>query len=160
MVGRWEGTARTCTYVLFGLTEASVLSNPVWSDGDRNLHVFEVWSGAAAVQRAPLACRFTAEAFDIKNSKSEDILSEDGFHLAVQKVTRLRPGGLLAMAPVCSSFVGLNAVNTKRSKRSVSGDTSYRPAKEGNSLHKLQPSYCVWQQLVECTFILRIHPHR
>lgn len=137
MAGEWEAAARSCTYVLFGMTVASVLSDRSWNEANRNLDVFEVWSGAASVQRAALAYRFTAEAFDIKNSNTEDLLSPQGFHKALQKVMRLRPGGLLSMAPVCSSFIGLNTVRTYRKLSNLSGDESYRPVKEGNFMARV-----------------------
>lgn len=44
----------------------------------------------------------------------------------------IRPGGLLWMAIVCSSFVFANSSNTKRSSANPYGDTSYEPVIQGN----------------------------
>lgn len=45
---------------------------------------------------------------------------------------RLRVGGLLWMAPVCSSFVFANVSNTKRSVENPVGDVSYEAVAVGN----------------------------
>jgi hypothetical protein len=47
-------------------------------------------------------------------------------------VLRLRKGGLLWMAPVCSSFVFANSANTKRTSENVIGDETYEPVLLGN----------------------------
>ena len=67
------------------------------------MDVVEFWSGVEAVTRAASIKRFRVRAFDVIQSPIEDITTEAGFNLAVRYVLRLRPSGLLAMAPVCSS---------------------------------------------------------
>ncbi len=64
---------------------------------------------------------------------SEDILTKDGFVAAVRYTLRLVAGGLLWMAPVCSSFGFMNASNCKRSaENSWRGDETYKSVQEGN----------------------------
>lgn len=49
-------------------------------------------------------------------------------------VFRLRPGGLLWEAVVCSSFVWANVSNTKRSIDNPFGDVTYEPVDQGNAM--------------------------
>ena len=64
---------------------------------------------------------------------SEDMTTKDGFFRAVRLVMRLREGGLLWLAPVCSSWVGLNISRTKRSSANqFRGNPSYAPVALGN----------------------------
>ena len=59
---------RACQLMIFGLTVASVLDDPVWSCAPRNLDVADLWSGVAAVSAAALLEPYThALAFDIKD---------------------------------------------------------------------------------------------
>ena len=60
---------------------------------------------------------------------------------AVKLVTQLALGGLLWLAPVCSSWVGLNISRTLRShKNNFQGDTTYPKVAEGN----LQAKACAF----------------
>ena len=127
---------RACQLVVFGLTVASVLDDPVWSCAPRNLDVAELWSGVAAVSAAALHCHQRAETFDILDSPDQDICAEFGFRKAVSMVMRVRANGLVAMAPVCSSFCTLNAANTKRCRDNLGGDETYLPVKQGNFMAK------------------------
>jgi hypothetical protein len=96
------------------------------------LEVVEVWSGVEAVARVASRKGFRVQAFDFVRSPSEDITAEAGFHTALTYVLRLRQGGLLGLAPVCSSFIFPNSCNTKRTLDNVEGDTSYEPVRIGN----------------------------
>ena len=55
-----------------------------------------------------------------------------GFRYALELVMRLRAGGLLWMAPVCSSFVFANSVKCLRQPPDYEGDTDYSPVVGGN----------------------------
>ena len=66
----------------------------------------------------------------VKNSS----LGESGFSLALKYVFRLRTGGLLWEAVVCSSFVWANVSNTKRSIDNPFGDVAYEPVAQGNAM--------------------------
>ncbi len=63
---------------------------------------------------------------------TEDLLTEAGFLSAVRCALSLVEGGLLWLAPVCSSFVYLNSVRTKRTKTNPRGDEAYKPAQASN----------------------------
>lgn len=131
----WTSTACQCTVAAFGLTVAAVLNDSRWFDLARDLDVVELESGVEAVTRAGLERGHRAVAFDIlRDPINEDILSKGGFHKAVSLVMRLRAGGLLGQAPVCSSWVGLNTKNTKRTKDNYQGNESYEPVRLGNRM--------------------------
>ena len=122
-----------CTIVLFGFTIADFLDDRCVRDH----HVVELWSGVASIVRAAHKKGLTAIPFDKFRCsgahESEDILTKDGFRAAVRCVLSIVVGGLLWMAPVCSSFGWMNKANCKRSaKNSWRGDETYRPVQEGN----------------------------
>lgn len=130
----------------------------------RDLDCVELWSGVASVHGAAVGIGAASVAFDrdrivgVTDNKAstttEDITCYNGFKHALGLVMRLRPGGLLWMAPVCSSFLFMNLVNTKRSRSTVPaymGATSYQPVCDGNLMAKVA---CVlfivaWARAVE-----------
>ena len=123
------------TLTIHGWTIDRVLLDQRWAEQPRDLDVVELESGVEAVTRAARARGHRAQPYDIKRDPVlEDILQERGFLYAVTLVMRLRAGGLLGQAPVCSSFVGLNIVNTKRCKSNFAGDEDYPPVAAGNAL--------------------------
>ena len=123
-----------CTLHLFSFRIADFLDDPCV----RDQHVVELWSGVASIVRAANAKGLNAVPFDkFRRSGvtevSEDILTKDGFHAAVRCVLSLVSGGLLWMAPVCSSFGFMNSSNCKRSAaNSWRGDETYESVQDGN----------------------------
>ena len=125
--------------VLFGcFTLQSVLEQ---ANVARDTDVVELWSGVGAVVAAAGNLGFETRAFDLHRvpgvtnragAENEDITKKSGFGIALKHVLSLRPGGLLWMAPLCSSFVFPNNSNTKRTKANFAGDESYKPVAEGN----------------------------
>ena len=127
---------------MFGLTVSSVLDS---ASEQRDLDVVELWSGSEAIVSAAQASGFTAMPFDkfrirgVTDSDdpdtTEDILLAAGFRRALSLVLRLRPGGLLWMAPVCSSWIFLNLRCTQRTKVGgprFRGNLRYLPVRQGN----------------------------
>ena len=136
-----------CSLVIFGLTVSAVLNSAC---DQRDLDVVELWSGVAAIVAAARAAGFTARPFDkfrIKGATdtddpdtTEDILLEAGFRRALNLVLRVRPGGLVWMAPVCSSWIFLNLKNTKRNKVAgprFGGNLRYLPVRHGNRMAEM-----------------------
>jgi hypothetical protein len=108
----------------------------------RDLDVVELWSGVGSVATSATDNGHAAVAFDmcripgitnVQGDGSEDILTMDGFEKALSLVCRLRPGGLLVEAPVCSSFVFPDSARTKRKAGDFTGDETYLPVRQGNS---------------------------
>ena len=97
---------------MFGLTVSSVLDS---ASEQRDLDVVELWSGSEAIVSAAQASGFTAMPFDkfrirgVTDSDdpdtTEDMLFGAGCRRASNRALRLRPGGLLWMAPVCPSWI-------------------------------------------------------
>ena len=111
---------------IWGSSIEDVLRDPRWQGLARDLDVVELESGVEAVTRAARNRGHRAQPFDVKrDSVAENLLLEAGFHNAISLVMRIRPGGLLGQAPVCSSFVGLNVANTKRGRDNWAGDEQY-----------------------------------
>ena len=136
-----------CSLLIFGLTVSSVLDSAC---EQRDLDVVELWSGVAAIVSAAEAAGFTAKPFDKFRilgvtdtndpNTTEDILLEAGFRRALSLVLRLRPGGLLWMAPVCSSWIFLNLRNTKRTRVGgprFQGNLKYLPVQQGNRMAEM-----------------------
>ena len=101
--------------IVVGVTVSSVLDS---ASEHRDLDVVELWSGVEAVVSAAKADGITAMLFDKFRTPSvtdtddpdtnEDMWLEAGFRRALSLALRLRLGGLLWMAPVCSSWIFLN----------------------------------------------------
>ena len=136
-----------CTLLIFGMTLSSVLDTV--SD-QRDLDVVELWSGVESIVSAAKAAGFNAMPFDKFRipgvtdthdpNDTEDILLEAGFRKALSLVLRLRTGGLLWMAPVCSSWIFLNLRRTKRTRVGgprFQGNVKYVPVQEGNRMAEM-----------------------
>lgn len=125
---------------VFGITLAMALSmQPPVPD----LACVELWAGVQTITQAARAMGMEAVGMDINRvpgvtdqpgAQSENILSKQGFMNALSSVLRLRPGGLLWMAPVCSSFVFMNSSNCQRTRKNPAGNTAYGPVKDGNRM--------------------------
>ena len=139
--------AAACTLVVFGLTVSDVVEDAMVQ---RDLDAVELWSGVEAIVSAAQEAGFVAQGFDkyrirgVTDTKdpstTEDILLEAGFRKALNLVLRVRPGGLLWMAPVCSSWILLNLKCTKRTTVGgprFSGNLHYLPVREGNLMAEM-----------------------
>lgn len=144
--------ARECPLILFGVSVAQALDEMDALAAARNLDVVELWSGVESVTRAARATGFRATSFDlvrvpgvtdVGGPGSEDITTAVGFRKALSYVARLRPGGLLAEAPVCSSFVFPNSSNTKRKRDNIAGDLKYPPVQLGNLMANIAAFFLV-----------------
>jgi hypothetical protein len=132
-----------CPLRIFDLTVDAVLSSPAWTQVPRDLACIEVFSGVGSVTSAALALGFAASSYDKnrvpgttdspQSPHSEDITTDVGFKNAVRLVMRLRVGGLLWLAPVCSSWGFMNSSHCKRHASSgYIGDLSCAPVRMGN----------------------------
>ena len=97
----------------------------------RDLDVVELWSGVGSIASAAQKAGYKVATVDL--IFGEDLTTREGFEDAVNKVLRLKPGGLLSMGIECRSFVFLNSSNCKRNfYNQYAGDTKYEPVKTGN----------------------------
>ena len=128
---------------LWGQTVASVLTDSSFEPSQRDLDAVEMWAGCKAVARAVAAKGEVAETVEIiDDADQQDLTTLGGFHYAVKLVMRVKLGGLLGMAPVCSSWVFANMSNTKRTKENPCGDRSYPQVVSGNLQAKVA-TFCL-----------------
>ena len=124
-----------CHMVIYGYSLQRALNE--FLTIDRDLSVVELWSGVGSVAAAGEELGLKCHQFDLLRKgpdveETEDMLTPQGFQVALQRVMRLKNGGLLWMAPPCSSWVFMNTKNTKRCRENPLGDTSYKPVADGN----------------------------
>jgi hypothetical protein len=98
----------------------------------------ELFAGDHAVSTALRDASFTVFSMDIKYTQNSprphamNINTPAGFALALWGLLRMRPRGLLVMAPVCSSWVFLSRSTTQRSKTAPLGSDNVTCVEEGN----------------------------
>ena len=125
--------ALTCSIVMFGIyTVNSVVSDPAWATLPRDLDAVELWTEAETIVKAAAAAGLHAEGYDILKDASQDLRTANGFRGALRLVMRLKPGGLLAMAPDCSSFGFGPSSLSGRKKGLFEGDTRQQFVRDGN----------------------------
>ena len=134
MPSKSELLGRSCRLTIFCFTVASILDNVHWARQPRSYDVGEFWAGVGSVARSATAQglrAFTVEKEDAEGQQ-QDLLTEAGFLLGVERVMQLKPGGLLVMGPVCSSWVFANTANTGRTRHNWAGNSDYEPVATGN----------------------------
>ena len=120
-------------YKVWGLTVWGVLTTASFTAIARDLHCVELWCGVGAVWKAGAAQGHRSQGFDLKNGVAENILTKQGFLKALELTLRLAPTGMLWMAPVCSSWVFVNLVNTMR-HANIWGNRSCQVVRDGNAM--------------------------
>lgn len=121
---------------IFGYTLTSILQDSSWDSLPRDIGVVEIFSVAQAVCLAATQLGHLAAGYD-KELGHPSILTREGFRYALRLVMRLKPGGLLIVAPCCSSWGYANVSNTKRSNRNPGGDRSYDKVRDGNFMARV-----------------------
>ena len=120
-----------CPLVVFGHT----LGEFIEKDTVRNLDVVELWAGVGSVEKAARKQGLQARSVEKEGSLDDtsDLLTESGFMSAIKLVLALHVGGLLWLAPVCSSFVWLTSSMACRSPANdFRGDQTHDFVQEGN----------------------------
>lgn len=116
---------------MFGITLEAALRDPGHAPPARDLDVAEVFTTAQAVVKAARAAGLAAEPYDVRAGHL-DACTAEGFQQMLHLVLRVRPGGLLCIAPDCSSFGFAPRVWSCRTAANVEGDTSRSFVREGN----------------------------
>ena len=121
---------RACSCVVHGHTIGEFMDVEV----ERDMCVLEFWAGVSSIAREARAQGLNSAAVELSaGGVLNNLLGPEGFSHAVGLVLRLRPGGLLWMAPVCSSFVWLSSSHTKRcAENEYRGDQTNHDVREGN----------------------------
>ena len=96
----------------------------------------ELFAGMCSVTMGLKRAGLVSIAFEKNMSPLMDLLTPQGFCLAISLVLRMGIGGrgLLWLAPVCSTWIFLSTGTTLRSKINPSGDTSLRCVREANTM--------------------------
>jgi hypothetical protein len=132
-----ERTAHLLEHIkvtLFGISLFSALHCQELLALPRDLDVVEVFTTVKAIALAATAQGLAAEVYDYIFPGHPSALTKEGFWYVARLVMRLKPGGLLCIAPCCSSFGFAPMQWTQRNRNNFSGDTTYPPVADGNSI--------------------------
>ena len=113
---------------VFGATVFDVLALAL----PRDLDVVELWAGKKVATFAARKEGLNCQTIEREDGPGQDLTTEEGFWAAARAIMGLRIGGLLIMAPVCSSFVFANSIMTRRTNVTPEGDGTYGPVRDGN----------------------------
>ena len=102
----------------------------------RNLDVVEGFAGSARIAGAALQKGLRAVALDREFAGHMDILTDAGWLVWLTALLRLRRGGLLWLAPQCSTWVWMNRKSSGRSAENPLGFTGRPTVDEGNLLNR------------------------
>ncbi len=120
-------------FTVCGTTVADVVAKAALDPPCRVLHCVEMWAAAGRVAAAAKDQGYNSATVEIQaDPANQDLTSKAGFEYAVGLILQLAKGGLLMMAPVCSSWTFANVSNTKRSKTNPAGDLTYPAVLAGN----------------------------
>ena len=123
---------RACGYTVHGHTIGEFLDVAV----ERDVSVLEFWAGVGSVAGSAAERGLVTYAIEKDAAPHDakfDLLSAIGFLNAVALVLRLKIGGLLWLAPVCSSLCCLSLSQIKRSpENDYRGDQTNENVREGN----------------------------
>ena len=98
-----------------GLTASDYFAAPAPSD--ERLQVFELYSGVASIHKAAVRVGKTSTTFDKEaNKRRQDVLTKEGFQMALNSVLRIENDGLFTCAPKCGIFITACAANHKRTE--------------------------------------------
>ena len=122
-------------WCIFGWTLQSAASSN-FACVHHDLDAFECFSGVGSVYCAGNAILGNERGigFDWKTDPAENILSPQGFEIALKRVLRLSHHGLLTVAPECSLLVFPSSSVHRRSSRQPFGDTSRQCVLASNSI--------------------------
>ena len=99
----------------------------------RTLDVVEIFAGRGHLHQACAAAGLNAFGYDRCNGTDQDVTNKKGFLFAAALVLALKVGGLLWLAPPCSSWVFLSSSGHKRSAQNqYAGDQTRRDVQEAN----------------------------
>ena len=102
--------------------------------GER-LQVFELYSGVASIHKAAVRVGKTSTTFDKEADKRQDVLTKEGFQMALNSVLRIENDGLFTCAPKCGSFITACAANHKRTEaNNFMGDLDREFVRDGNNI--------------------------
>ncbi len=113
----------------------------------------ELFAGKGAVHRALAALGFRGRRMDLSYDPGHDLLTPVGFLLAVQIALDLKPGGLMWLAPPCTTWVWMSRATTGRHIQVV-GDVTSPPVVRSNALTERLALLLEILHLKNCRYII------
>ncbi len=98
------------------------------------IDVLEVFAGRRRISKAMRCKGYRVVPFDRDMSHRMDINTDEGFCILLGLALSLAPGGLLWLAPVCSSWIWINAGTHTRNQLAWSGNTDHAYIAEANKM--------------------------
>ena len=105
----------------------TLVGDPIGGHG-----LVELMAGHMAISTAFASQGLVAAPFDIKLSRSHDILSPEGFLNMLWSILNLDGDGLLWAAPMCSNFIHVCKWVHGRSHEDPLGNTRYKSVRDSN----------------------------
>lgn len=113
----------------------------------------ELFAGKGAVHRALAALGFRGRRMDLSYDPGHDLLTPVGFLLAVQIALDLKPGGLMWLAPPCSTWAWMSRATTGRHVQVV-GDVTSPPVVRSNALTERLALLLEILHLKNCRYVI------
>ena len=135
-----ERLRRVVTLSFFGYTIDSICRDGQLQALQRDLDIAEIFSTAKSLVTYGEQSGLTGRGFDWKSGDAS-VTTQTGFLSALRLVMRLKVGGLLMVAPDCSSFVFACSSLTGRSAGCPQGRHDYLPVQQGISADVVSHSY-------------------
>ena len=99
---------------------------------DRTIDFSEQFAGTAVISAACRSLGLRGHSQDVLYSRAMNMLTPAGFALCALSTMRLRPGAILPMGPVCSSWVWMCRKQSRRSFTCPLGDEDAEFVAHGN----------------------------
>ena len=139
---------------LFVLNAIYILFQCPATSNCHDLDSVEMFAGVSAVHRAMEAAMYRSAAYDVElGGELQEIISLAGFCTALQYLRRLRPGGLVHWATVCSTWVWISRSSTRRSIIEPLGEGP-RSDKVKSANMMVSRMAALWYFLIACTSYL------
>ena len=104
------------------------------ADAGRDANVAEIFSGVGSIKAAAEKRSFKAVSFDKLQDACQNVLVRSGLIQCVLLIASVVTGGLVWIAPDCSSFCGLCAGTSRRTTWNPLGDESLGFVAGGNQM--------------------------
>lgn len=98
----------------------------------RDMHCLDFFGGRGMMSTTWGRHGFTSAKFDKQTTGSQDLLSKEGFFIALEFSLRLVPGGFVPSGPPCSLFIFLSSSYHRRSVKQPRGDETKEKVRLAN----------------------------
>ncbi len=113
---------------------AAGVTVPSWNITAQNLDCLDLFAGGGVVSTVFRNRGYCSDSYDVAVDPAHDILAESGFRIAVQKLCRVRPGGLVMAGPPCSLWTFMSSSVHRRTSDCPGGDTTNWKVRMSNAV--------------------------